>query len=94
MKKVSDKRAKQLREYAVLRKQFLEEHTHCFACIDLKHFCYGATPYQNLTIQHCKGRIGNLLNDTRYWKVLCLAHNLYIEHTGTQWAKDNNLKIK
>lgn len=94
MKKVSDKRAKQLREYSILRKKFLEENTHCYACIELKHFHVHATPYDNIVVHHSHGRENELLNKVEWWIPLCYFHNNWIENEGTKWAKENGLKFK
>lgn len=66
LKAVSKKRAANLREYGVLRKDYLLEHECCERC------GYNG----DLDIHHKAGRNGRLLNDTGKWAALCrLCHS-------------------
>ena len=64
MRNRSLKRAKQEREYKVVRKEYLEANPECEA--KLKD-CTG----QATEIHHMAGRIGLLLCDTKNFKALC-----------------------
>ena len=95
MKKVSDKRAKELIQYKQLREKWFENENNqfCYACCTLKHYHPDATPTRNLCIHHTFGRENKLLNDTSKWKTLCFFHNNFVE-TSTNWARENGLKFK
>lgn len=78
IKKVSDKRAIQNKEYLRLRKQFLKENPNC-----------AVYPYLKATdVHHKKGRIGNLLTDTRYFLAVSRQAHTQIE-LNPNWAREN-----
>lgn len=78
VKKVSDKRKEQNKEYSELREQFL-----------LGRWCaYHGNPCIPTTVHHSKGRIGDLLTDTRYFVALCMEAHQYIE-SHPNWAKEH-----
>lgn len=64
IKQVSDKRAKELRLYSKLRKEFLSIHEVCEA--KLKGCSYRATE-----CHHMQGKENDLLNDTDKWLAIC-----------------------
>lgn len=69
IKPASKKRAKQNREYQVVRIQYLIDHSVC----EIQEVCKGARAVE---VHHSKGREGSLLTDTRYFKSVCRAcHN-------------------
>ena len=70
--KRSTKRAKQEREYAKLRIEYLEAHPLCEGQLT---GCTGIA----VCIQHSRGRIGNLLTDIRYFKASCNNCNMRAE---------------
>ena len=61
IRKVSLKRAKQLREYLPKRNTFIAAHPVCQMCHNAR-----ATD-----VHHGWGRIGELLNDEEHWFALC-----------------------
>lgn len=92
IKKVSNKRKVENREYSKLRKQFLSENQICFI-----EWCTKIAD----TIEHTKGRKGyaddwarqnkiSLLLDKRFWKPCCLEHNLELE-TNIELSKKYQL---
>lgn len=72
VRKVSKKRAKENREYAKVRKEYLEENPNCEA--NLAGCSYVATD-----IHHMKGRCGSLLTDVRHFRALCRNCHCFIE---------------
>jgi hypothetical protein len=83
IKKVSDKRKSENKEYTKLRKLFLAEYTICQVkgCKELP-----------TEVHHKKGRIGKLLTDTRYFLGVCRECHSKIELEPT-WAKENNYSL-
>lgn len=81
MKKISDKRAKQMREYSKKRKLFLERHPYCAVC--------GGEADQ---IHHKAGRQGNMLLDEKYWLQVDFPCHRKIEDNPT-WAKEKGYSI-
>lgn len=80
IKKVSDKRKVENREYTKLRKEFLADNPICFI--------EGCSKIAD-TIEHTAGRGINYLNvDT--WKPCCLEHNLELE-TNSELSKKYQL---
>lgn len=77
----SCKRAKQERQYLKERKIFLTGQ---------KCFIDGCNRIAN-TIEHTKGRVGDLLLDKRYWQPCCLEHNLELE-SNPELAKKYKIK--
>lgn len=73
--KVSDKQLDRLKEYRKVRDRFLKENPFCLVCGDT-----------NVQLHHMKGRIGDLLTDTRYFAPLCDKHHKQAENSPT-WAK-------
>lgn len=66
----SKKRAVGERAYKKLRDKYLTEHAIC----EVAHCgCWASE------IHHKKGRIGDLLTDTKYFLAVCRSHHLYIE---------------
>jgi hypothetical protein len=70
--KRSTKRAKQEREYSKLRKEYLSNHLYCEGNLT------GCTTVA-VSIQHSRGRVGELLTDVRYFKASCNNCNLRAE---------------
>ena len=69
MKRLSVKRAKQEREYAKIREQFLAEFTVCQRC----QWRYSTQ------VHHKKGRIGALLTDKDFFLAVCEECHEWIE---------------
>lgn len=64
-------------KYSRLRKKFLAEHSYCVGKLE---GCTGHDP-TTLSIQHKRGRIGDLYLDVRYWIPLCInCHRWVNEH--------------
>jgi hypothetical protein len=63
MRRVSTKRAKELRAYWTIRREFLAAHPVCQACWSAR----------STEIHHKRGRAGELLLDTRFFLASCLA---------------------
>jgi hypothetical protein len=61
IRRVSTKRAKQLKEYMVLRSDYLAAHRTCELC----------KCAQSKDIHHRAGRVGTRLNDTSLFMALC-----------------------
>lgn len=95
--KVSEKRGKELNQYATLKAKFI-----------LNKWCvYHGKPCLPVDIHHQMGRVGfaddkeiPLLLDTRYWIPVCrIAHNWITEHSkeaieqGYSYSRLSNLNI-
>jgi hypothetical protein len=76
LRRVSKKRAKQNRLYAVLRKEYLVAHPRCKVCEDKQH-----VPIRAATeIHHMNKRHGERLNDMSMWLPVCHTCHMVIEH--------------
>jgi hypothetical protein len=64
------------RIYQVAKRDFLEKHPECF----LSHVLFGKIQPAN-EIHHTKGRVGELLNDARFW--------LQINTNAHRWLEDH-----
>lgn len=69
MRAVSPKRAKQLRTYSKLRRDFLEANPRCVWPLG----CDQAAS----DVHHKAGRVGRLLLDVTRWAALCRGHHAY-----------------
>lgn len=85
IKKVSDKRASQNRQYLKLRKEYLKANPLCAA---MEVEC----TRKATTIHHRKGRIGNLLTDTKYFLPVCMNCHNKIE-VNPVWAKSKGYSL-
>ena len=83
MYSVSAKQSKRLKEYNKLRLEFLSKPENQICPI---------TGGKTTEIHHKKGRIGKLLNDTRYWIALSRDGHLEVEFRPT-WAKENGYSL-
>jgi hypothetical protein len=81
-KKVSLSMAKKLKEYSRLKAEFLKKNPMCKVYKDKK-----AT-----TIHHMKGRIGDLLLDTKYWIGVSMEAHDEIEKNPA-WAKEKGYSL-
>jgi hypothetical protein len=82
IKRVSDKRAKEEREYLKLNKRFLKDNPNCAVFPALK----------SNQIHHKKGRIGNLLTDVRYFLAVSDQGHKEIEMNPI-WAIKNGFSV-
>lgn len=66
IRRISNSRARQLKEYSKLKRAFLKQHPYC-----------AVFPARRASdIHHIRGRTGRLLLDTRYWLAVSRAgHN-------------------
>ncbi len=79
--RVSPRRAAQLKEYTVLRREFLIAHPTC------QHpGCMSASR----DVHHKKGRIGELLTNKRHFLAVCRPHHRHI-HDHPSEARHNGL---
>jgi len=79
----SVKRQRQEREYARLRKWYLEENPIC----EVKGCKNWATE-----VHHKKGRVGSLLTDATYFLAVCQPHHNYIESHPAE-AKEHGYSL-
>jgi hypothetical protein len=70
IKSVSDKKLQELKEYRVIRDRYLKENPVCE---------FVGCESRDVELHHCKGRIGSLLTDNRYFKSLCRKHHVFCE---------------
>ncbi len=88
IRRVSSKRAKQLKEYAKLRNEFLKANPICRVWLD-------ENPEAELRpssaiacdIHHMKSRVGKMLLDTRYWMAVSRTAHQRI-HAFPKWARE------
>lgn len=74
VKKITEKRAKQNREYLEMREQFLEQYPVC----QVKD-CQKKSAH----VHHSKGRANDLLTNPEYFMAICEDHhNYYTEHSA------------
>lgn len=78
MYSTSSKQSKRLKEYNRLRLEFLNKNENQICPI---------TGGKTTEIHHKKGRIGKLLNDTRYWIALSREGHIKVE-LNPKWAKE------
>ncbi|MEE9573011.1 MAG: hypothetical protein V3W20_08190 [Candidatus Neomarinimicrobiota bacterium] len=74
----SDKRAKQEREYLVVRAEYLEEHPKCEVC----------KVSDSTEAHHKRGRLGKLLIDKEFFLACCRPCHQNIE-LHSDWAREN-----
>ncbi len=84
IKPISDKRAEQLKVYSEKRKEFLKKVENKF-CAVFPHLL--ATE-----VHHKKGKIGELLNDTRYWLAVSRVGHIKIEEQP-KWAYEKGFSL-
>lgn len=78
----SKKRSRQEREYAKLRKEYLDDHEYCEVC----------GSFLANQIHHRAGRIGKLLTNTKFFLAVCPTCHKLIEERP-QWAKEKGFSI-
>ena len=76
MKPYSTKRGKQVREYNKLRIEYLIENPDCKKCGEPAG-----------TIHHKKGRMGEMLLNTKYWMSACMDCHVWIEDNPEEAKK-------
>lgn len=102
LRRVSIKRAKELREYSKLREAYLVAHPYCQVAIKINgldeakviencgHDGYGGIVRLATEIHHVGKRYGSRLNDTSKWLAVSRLMHLRIEQDKT-WARANGL---
>lgn len=78
LRKVSDKRKDDLREYKRQKRAYLKKHPRCEV-----HGCRK----DGEDIHHKRGRIGRLLSDQRWFMTTCRYHHEKI-HRNPGWARE------
>lgn len=95
LKRVSSKRSKELREYAKLRKAYLEAHPYCEVYLQengLKYEGQLLDAPASEDIHHRRGRWHGRLNDTTHWLAVCReSHNKI--HYHPQWAYERGYML-
>jgi hypothetical protein len=81
IKKESDKRRKQNKEYLKIRAQFLKDNPKC-----------AVTGKEATEVHHKKGRTGNLLTDVRYFLPVSREAHQKIE-LNPDWAKEQGYSL-
>lgn len=89
LRRVSKRRAAELKVYASLKNYILSQRIYC-ECPSRT----GAPTCLNEATQvhHLRGRHGELLNDTRYWLVVCDTCHKYIHSHGRESRQKGLLK--
>jgi hypothetical protein len=73
LKRMGKDKARATNRYWRLRLKFLEDHPVCqFPPLE---FC----ALRSISIHHMKGQHYKIMNDTRYWMAVCVAHHAWIE---------------
>lgn len=85
IKPASKKRAKQNKEYQVIRIQFLINHPACEAMVK----CKGNRATE---VHHVQGRIADLLTDTNNFLSVCHSCHEFIENNPNE-AKEMGLSV-
>jgi hypothetical protein len=82
IRSVSKSQARRLRLYAVIRKTYLLQHPLCEACHKVQPFA-GYSPQEKWSeeIHHTRGKLGELLFATQFFKAVCrTCHNWIGDH--------------
>lgn len=98
IRRVSSKRAAQLKEYSKLRKEFLAANPFCQVWMDENPEYAAVSPLSNMGISywednratdvhHMKKRVGKMLLDTRYWMAVSRTAHQRI-HQFPKWARE------
>jgi hypothetical protein len=86
----SVKMTAKMKTYNVLRKEFLTDNPVCQCVIAGKRL--ECCQYEATDIHHKKGKLGEMLNDARYWMALCRLCHCHIEKERT-WAMEHGFLI-
>ncbi len=92
IRRVSSKRAAQLKEYTKLRKEFMAANPICKVWLDenppsAEHWTRVPEIAASTDIHHRKSRIGKMLLDTRYWMAVSRTAHQRI-HQFPKWARE------
>lgn len=82
IRKVSANQARRLRLYRAIRARFILEHPLCEACIPISNRMGYGLQHARFTddIHHTRGRTGELLFATQFWKAVCRKCHVFIGH--------------
>jgi hypothetical protein len=86
IKPISDKRAKEMQTYKVMRMEFLQERPKCEICIALKEPVIN----DSTEVHHKwsgKDRATHFL-DISSWLAVCREHHIFL-HSNPKWAREN-----
>lgn len=78
VKKISDKRKLEQKEYSIKRKEFLENNPICEA--NIRYVC----TFNSTDVHHMVGRVGDNYLDKTEWLSVCRACHQYIELHPTE----------
>ena len=91
IRSVSKLQARRLRLYAVIRKTYLLEHPLCEACPIIRPYAGVSKNTAWATdIHHTRGKLGELLFATQYFKAVCSTCHRYI-HDHPHQARELGL---
>jgi hypothetical protein len=86
LRRVSKKRAKENREYTVVRARYLMDHPKCEACYPVNSYLLvhitKASPSEE--VHHKNGRTGRLLNYTPFFIAVCRKCHDWIGRNGAE----------
>lgn len=83
MRRVSKRRASELKVYSIEGPKFLEEHPICQCC----------KMRASEQVHHKKGKEGKWLLDQEYWMAVCFACHAKIE-VNRAWAYENKYLLR
>lgn len=83
LKRVSKKRAKDMKTYSAQRKVFLEKNPSCQIC----HEAYATD------VHHGAGRSGPNYLDETHWFALCNPCHIHKVHGNPKWARANGYLV-
>jgi len=91
IRRVSSKRAAQLKEYTKLRKEFMAANPICQVWLDENPSALAFQEYGDAAastdVHHKKSRVGKMLLDTRYWMAVSRTAHQRI-HQFPKWAME------
>ena len=92
IRRVSSKRAAQLKEYTKLRKEFMAANPICHVWLDENPWSANGTwtapdSAASTDVHHKKSRVGKMLLDTRYWMAVSRTAHQRI-HQFPKWARE------
>lgn len=75
IRKVSDKRVKELRVYEKEKAEYFAEYSTCE---------FPGCEVENISLHHMAGRIGDRLTNKEYFKSLCWVHHQWVEENPAE----------
>ena len=80
---MSDKQAERLKEYRIVRDEYLKQNPNCE---------FPECPNRSQDLHHGAGRVGDLLTNTKYFVALCRLHHQWVEEHSKE-AKELGLSF-